>query len=61
MNKPIIHFNKRKLIAGQFWKKNESSVTTFSHQLGEVQCKIINKSIHLIENSLMVPLIHMIS
>ena len=55
MNKPIINFNKRKLIAGQFWKKNESSVTTLSHQLGEVQCKIIDKSIHLIENSPMVP------
>ena len=55
MNKPIINFNKRKLIAGQFWKKNESSVTTLSHQLGEVQCKIIDKSIHLIENSPMIP------
>ena len=45
VNKPITNLNKRKPIAGWFWKKNESSVTSLSHQLAEVQGKILDKSI----------------
>ena len=54
MNKPITNLNNRKPIAGQFWKKNESSVTSLSHQPAKVQGKILYKLINLIENSPMV-------
>ena len=51
MNKSITNLNKRKPIAGQFCKKNESSVTSLSHQLAKVPDKILDKSTNLIENS----------
>ena len=54
MNKSITNLNKRKPIAGQFCKKNESSVTSLSHQLAKVPDKILDKSTNLIENSPMI-------
>ena len=54
MNKPITNLNKRTPMVDQFWKKNGCSGTSLSHQLAEVEGKIIDKSINLIENSPMV-------
>ena len=54
MNKPITNLNKRKPIVYQFWGKNESSETSLSQQLAEVEGKILDKSINLTENSPMV-------
>ena len=54
MNKPITNLNKRKPIVDQFWKKNGYSETSLSQQLAEVEGKILDKSINLIENSSMV-------
>ena len=49
MNKPITNLNKRKPIVDQFWKKNGYSETSLSQQLAEVEGKILDKSINLIE------------
>ena len=54
MNKPITSLNKRKPIVGHNWKKNGSSETLVSHQLAEVEDRIYNKSVNLIQNSPMV-------
>ena len=54
MNKPITNLNKRKPIVDQFWKKNGYSETSLSQQLAEVEGKILDKSINLIENWSMV-------
>ena len=51
MNKSITNLNKRKPIVDQFWKKNGYSETSLSQQLAEVEGKILDKSINLIENS----------
>ena len=65
MNKPITNpkkkskeitkaKNKRKPTACQFLEKNECSVISLYHHLGEVQHKITDESIKLIENLPMV-------
>ena len=43
-------FEQKKTNSRRILKKNESPVTSFSHQLAEVQGKILDKSINLIEN-----------
>ena len=47
-------FEQNKINSRPILEKNESSVTSLSHRLTEVQCKILDKSINLIENSPMV-------